>query len=290
MFDSWFVLAVATAVVYGGQAAYLKGWTDHVEQWLVTWSIWLFALPFFAVALAYQGVPTVEAGFWLPCFVSLGVNLVAWPAFVRAVRVSDISLVMPLLAFTPVFILGVEFALLGTAPGWTGAVGIALVVLGAYVLNVRAGFSALLDPVRALVSDRGARWMMFVAVIWSVSATVEKLTVTHSSPTFYLTVFGGMFALFFVPVMKWFGEVRIRDVADDFGVLAGAGALTAAMALVQMAAIRTTPLVNYVIAIKRAGMVVSVLLGWWLFGEENIGFRLAGAVVMVAGVAVIRMA
>lgn len=288
--DSWFLLSVATAVVYGGQAAYLKGLTGDVDQWLVTWSIWLFGWPLYLGALLHRGVPTVEAGFWWPCLVSLAVNLAAWPAFVRAVRLSDISLVMPLLAFTPVFILGVEYVILGEMPGTTGLAGIALVVVGAYVLNVRAGFDALLDPVRALVSDPGARWMMFVAAVWSVSATVEKLTVTRSSPAFYLTAFGGLFALCFVPVMKYFGDVRVRDVSRNLPVLIGAGVLTAAMALLQMEAVRTTPLINYVIAIKRAGMVVSVLLGWWLFDEEHIGFRLAGAAVMVAGVALIKLA
>lgn len=290
MLQSWFALSVITAVVYGAQAAYLKGWTDDIDQMLVTWSLWLFALPMFAGALWYWGIPTVEWQFWPACAATVAINLAAWPMFVRAVRLSDISLVMPLLAFTPVFIIGVEFVLLGAAPGVWGLAGIVLIVFGAYVLNVRAGFSALLDPVRSLASDRGARLMLVVAAVWSVSGTIEKVTVTASSPSFYMATFGLFFTVGFIPILWIVGDSEPAELRAQWLPLAGAGLLTGTMALVQMAAIRITPLVNYVISIKRAGMLVSVLFGWLLFDEEHIGFRLAGAALMIGGVALIRVA
>lgn len=290
MFGSWFLLAVVTAVIYGGQAAYLKGATDHIDQMLVTWSLFLFALPLFVASLLYQGIPTVEWQFWPACLVTVSINVAAWPLFVKSVRLSDISLVMPLLAFTPVFILLIEFLLLGATPAGYGLAGILLIVFGAYVLNVREGFSALLDPLRALVSDRGAVYMLIVAAVWSVSGTVEKITVTSSSPSFYLTVFGGLFVVGFVPVLRRFGSAEPGDLKAHWLPLAGAGVLTGAMALIQMAAIKLTPLVNYVISIKRAGMLVSVLFGWLLFDEENPLFRMIGALLMVGGVVLIRVA
>lgn len=286
---TWFVYAVLTAIVYGAQAAYLKGMTEKIDQMLVTWSLFLFATPLFVASLLYNGVPAVESSFWLPFAVSIGVNLVAWPAFVRSVRLSDISLVMPLLAFTPVFVLMIEYLILGETPGWWGLGGILLITFGAYVLNIEQGISGVLDPVRAVVSDRGAVYMLFVAAIWSISATVEKLTVTSSSPAFYMTMFGLFFTVLFVPIMTTVGEATAEDFRDHWLVLAGAGALTGTMALVQMSAIERTPLVNYVISIKRAGMLVSVLFGWWLFAERNIGFRLIGAALMVVGVGLIRV-
>jgi len=290
MIESWFALSVATAVVYGAQAAYLKGVTDEIDQMLVTWSLWLFALPMFAAALTVRGIPMVEWQFWPACLTTVALNLAAWPMFVRSVRISDISLVMPLLAFTPAFMLAVELVLRGAVPGGWGLAGIGLIVLGAYVLNAGADFTALLAPVRSLVSDRGTRLMLGVAALWSVSGTIEKVTVTASSPAFYIATFGALFTLGFIPVVRKVGEAELGDVATHWLPLAGAGALTGAMALIQMRAVRLTPLVNYVISIKRAGMLVSVLFGWLLFDEEHIGFRLAGAAVMVVGVGLIRAA
>ena len=46
-------------------------------------------------------------------------------------------------------------------------------------------------------------------------------------------------------------------------------------------------LAAYVISIKRSGAIVTVLLGALLFGEPRLRERLAGAVVILAGVLLI---
>jgi uncharacterized membrane protein len=53
-----------------------------------------------------------------------------------------------------------------------------------------------------------------------------------------------------------------------------------------MIAIQLT-LVSYVIAIKRSGMLLSVLIGVIFFGERGLRQRLAGALLMSLGVALI---
>ena len=56
--------------------------------------------------------------------------------------------------------------------------------------------------------------------------------------------------------------------------------------LAQMMAIQLT-LVSYVIAIKRSGMLLSVLIGVAFFGERGLRQRLLGAAMMSAGVTLI---
>jgi drug/metabolite transporter (DMT)-like permease len=286
---SWFLLALLTALFYGAQSAYLKGVLAEVDKLLVAWGIFAFALPIFVGMLAFEGLPAVAGSFYWALGVSLGVNVIAWPLFVRAVQISDISLVMPLVALTPVFVIGVEFVLLGELPSGTGLWGILLITLGAYVLNINRQTAGLLEPLTSLASDRGALYMLLVAALWSVSATVEKIAVGSSSPDFYLTSLGLGFSLVFVVVLAFRVEAPLKNLRTHWLKLAGAGILTGLMAVFQMRAIAETPLVNYVISIKRAGMLVSVLAGWLIFGEENILFRAFGAVLMIAGVVLIRM-
>lgn len=289
MLDAWFIPAVATAVVYGLQAVYLKAYTGDIHRLVVTWAVFAFAVPVFVAFFLLDGIPEISPDFWWAVAVSLGINLLAWPMFVRSVQVSDVSLVMPLVAFTPVFILVVEWLLRGEVPRGWGLTGILVIVVGAYVLNVDPAESGPLGPLRSLWSDAGARMMLAVAALWSVSATVEKIAVDSSSPSFYLTALSAGFTLAFVPVLLKMVDGPLRVIRSNIRVLVGAGLLTALMLVIQMTAVEATPLVNYVIAIKRAGMLVSVLLGWWLFSEQNIGFRAVGAVMMVAGVALIRI-
>lgn len=286
---TWFLPAIATALLYGAQSVYLKGVLPGTDKLVVAWGIFAFALPIYLVFLGFTGVPEVSPDFWWALGVSLAVNVLAWPLFVRAIQLSDISLVMPLVAFTPVFILGVEFMLLGEFPQGPGLWGILLIVVGAYVLNLERGASGLFDPIRSIAKNRGALYMLGVAAIWSISATVEKVAVVSSSPAFYLTWLSAGFALIFVPVVVWRVDKPLSTFKMSAWPLIGVGVLTGAMSVFQMYAIQNTPLVNYVISIKRAGMLVSVLVGWLFFQEKNIAFRLLGALLMVAGVVLIRM-
>ena len=285
----WFLPAVIAALFYGVQSAYLKGVLPRGNQLLVAWGIFAFALPVYGVVLYWSGVPEVSGQFWVAWAVSLSVNLIAWPIFVRAVQISDISLVMPLVAFTPVFILLVEYVLLGEVPQGIGLWGILLIVLGAYVLNLKRGASGILEPITSLADDRGALYMLGVAALWSISATVEKIAVVESSPGFYLTFLSLGFAVIFMPVLVFRVDEPLVKLRKSWLALLGAGVLTGLMAAFQMQAIEETPLVNYVIAIKRAGMLVSVIAGWLFFNEKNILFRALGALLMVGGVVMIRM-
>jgi uncharacterized membrane protein len=55
------------------------------------------------------------------------------------------------------------------------------------------------------------------------------------------------------------------------------------MILSQFTALEMT-VASYVIAIKRAGMVLAVLFGHFFFKEKHLRERLAGALLMTAGV------
>jgi uncharacterized membrane protein len=46
---------------------------------------------------------------------------------------------------------------------------------------------------------------------------------------------------------------------------------------------------SYVIAIKRSGMILSVVIGHLLFKEEHLRARLAGAILMTFGVVVLSL-
>lgn len=78
------------------------------------------------------------------------------------------------------------------------------------------------------------------------------------------------------------GRLSLRSLAALLP-LGGAGGLGA---VCQMAAINLT-LVPYVIAVKRTSTVMAVLWGRLFFGEEGFRERLGGALLMLAGMAML---
>ena len=65
--------------------------------------------------------------------------------FFKALKKLDLSLAIPLLSFTPIFMLLSSFILLGEFPSLLGILGMILVVSGIYVLNLPARFHVAID-------------------------------------------------------------------------------------------------------------------------------------------------
>jgi uncharacterized membrane protein len=145
-----------------------------------------------------------------------------------------------------------------------------------------------LAPFRNLFTNKGTRYMMIVAVMWSVSATVEKVAVLSSSPEFYAVTINFLLSVAYLPYIYFFYRKSFKGIRKNLGRLSLIGLIAGAMALSQFTALQYL-LVSYVIAFKRAGAIVSVVLGFILFREKNIIKNLVFTSLMVVGVVLIML-
>jgi uncharacterized membrane protein len=164
--------------------------------------------------------------------------------------------------------------------------GIFLIVIGAYCLNlshIRSGFFA---PLRAIMKETGSRLMLFISFIYSITSVIGKLGILHSSPYFfgitYYTALTILIVLFAPFIYDFHARNLIRSplIGIILGLITGLEILShvLAISLVQAA---------YMIAIKRTSIIFAVLYGAWLFKEEKIGERLFGTIIMIGGVFII---
>lgn len=289
---TWPLLAVGAALFYGLQGAWTKRLTSRVPAVVAAWAIFAFAFPLLAGYLALQGLPAIEPVFWPAMLTTCSIGLVSFYLYASAIERGEIGLTVPLLALTPILLVPVEWVLLGDVPRLRGLGGILLVVAGVYLLNVRDLRAGLFAPLAAPFRDPGARRMLAVAALWSVSAVADKVAVTSSSTAFYGTLQTAMLGVGFLPLIVWMrgrttdgggGRYAARSVARHGPALALQGLLYAAMFIVQMEALQLT-LAAHVITIKRSGALVTVLLGGLFFGERDLWPRLVGTAVTVLGV------
>ena len=284
---SWVTMAVVTAVGFAASNSYAKALTTRAHVYVVTWAMLTLTIPWAALMLARDGVPPVQEGFYVAAFISVAVNMVGTTLSVKALSVSPLSLTLPFLSFTPLFMLLPSWVVLREAPDASGILGILLIVAGGYSMHLDKIKGGFLAPVKAIASERGSLIMLLVAAIWSISAVFDKVATVASSPAYYTTFFPAAFGVCYAPFMIY-GARRTpitRDLIPRFFLL---GLLTAVMILSQFTAIAMT-VASYVIAIKRAGMVLSVVLGYFFFKEKHLRARLTGAVLMTAGVIVLSL-
>ena len=181
----WPVLAGGTALFYALHGGWSARMSRRIGAVLGGWALFSFALPILLVYLSVRGIPEVDAGFWPAWGVAVVGNLAAWYLFFAALRLGDLGIIYPLLALTPVFVVPVEWVLLRETPAAAGLLGIGLVVVGVYLLNFRAIRTGLLAPFTSLIRDGAAVRALAVAVIWSVTGTLDRVAVLESSPAFY---------------------------------------------------------------------------------------------------------
>jgi drug/metabolite transporter (DMT)-like permease len=285
---------VAVALVLGCALAFsgadisrklLAGWVRPIPL--------LFGLaggmaPFFVVWHVAQGGAPPTAQYWLPGLISTVINVAANLAFIEAVRRSPLSLTIPLLSLTPVFTSLLAIPMLGEIPAPRQWMGIGLVVVGAFWLNLGRDAPSLSGAWQAFLREPGSRLMVSVALMWSFAMPLDKMAVGASSPSFHGIVLsiGVALALIILAVARGttgeFRDLRHRPGLLLAGILINVGALA-----LQLMAIKVV-WVGFVETMKRGiGSFLALVWGKVIFDEPLEPQRFVAVALMGVGVALI---
>ncbi len=252
---------------------------------LILFVVWL-ALTY--VESEWIGMAGLKDGFFLTLLASGVLNALALYFQIRALRLSDASLVGPIQLFTPVILLVTSPIMIGQYTSPMGVVGVIIIVVGGYLLGcTRESLknAEVFKPFLGLFYDRGVQSMFVTACIWGVTANLDRIGVGMSSPLVWsLSLYCAMTTTAF---LFWFVS-RADSVTLDVHTTKGAivpGFAKAIGLLLQMYAITVVP-VPFVIALKRTSVLMTVVMGGVLF-KEKIGFRFVGVTIMFLGVLLI---
>ncbi len=295
---TWFFFALAGALAQAVYSAGAKMLLLRVSPARLAGCSFLVTAITLVILSLIRGIPPVCPGFFEAVLVTVAINTVATFLFYRALSSTDLSLCLPLLSFTPVFLILTSFLILGETPTIPGLAGICLITGGSYLLAV-AGTSGSAwspwAPLRMLFSNRGIQFMLIVAFLYSLSVNYDKVVVERSDPFFgsaiVFLLLAGVF-LFRTGVEEISGE---RDSPASPGrkkmelLLLPALGLVLVIEAVTVNIAYTMSLVPYVIAIKRLSIFFGVLIGGYFFGEHAILWRGAGTLVMVTGTILIAL-
>jgi len=277
----WVIFALITALSLSTADALSKRAMAKSDEYVIAWVREGYALPFIALAFFFISIPHLDKTFYLSVLILLPLEITALILYVKAIKVSPLSLTIPYMALSPVFIIIIAFSLLGEWPDKSGFAGIFLITVGAYLLNAKASSLGLLGPIKAIAKEKGSVLMIIVAVIYSITATIGKIAVQHSSPIF----FGFFYPLLLTIVLSMVVGIKgtLYQVASRPIVFLFIGIFTAIMILSHFLAISMAD-VAYVISVKRTSLVFSVIYGWLIFKEIDMAERLLGSIFMLAGV------
>lgn len=293
-----FLLVVAASVSSSGFDLFRKMLVRHLAPVPMVVLLAFASVPLFGAAVLFGEPVAVPPAYWLPALGSVALNVVANLAFLEAVRISPLSVTVPLLSLTPVFTAVLGFAMLRERPAPLDLAGIVLVVIGAFWLNL--GMTRGAGPGdgeggaspswwRAFLSQPGAWLMAGTALLLSLTTPLDKLAVGRASPPFHGLVLTGGIAVGSLAVLivqkRWRELAGVRRGWLPFVLALLASTLTLGF---QLAALKLGVLVSLLETLKRGiGNLLAVILGRAAFGETVTPGKLAAALLMAAGVALI---
>lgn len=245
-------------------------------------------------------VPRIDTTFIGSLLGSAVLNWVATLLATHALAGADASLVSPLLTFNPAFTLVVAWAALGEVPGPRQGIGVAVILLGAYVLEVSDLREGLATPLRTLWHRPGTWLAVLASALWGITTVLEKLAIEHVRPQSGALVALAstvLLVLFLTPgalVPRRRGDARALERDEDGSRHAPslratflAAALVASVAPLFGFSAIAFGFVGYVAALFKLGAVLTVLWGWLFLHESGVRSRLLGALIMVGGGALI---
>ncbi|MBF0351009.1 MAG: EamA family transporter [SAR324 cluster bacterium] len=281
----WLPLTLLTALCVSLMQVFQKQLLHQdLDEILLLWCVNLAAWPFMLMSLFWFGVPgwNMEATGIL--MISGVMNLLATFLSLKALKLSDISLTIPMLSFTPALMLLTSPLLLGEFPRPLGIAGIGLIVTGSYVLHLKNWSDGYLAPITAVFHEKGTRLMLLVALILSVLANIDKIGVQRTS-----TISWGVAVNTFLVIALTLLVVRKKKFSTaliHWKKLTTIGLLYVIASFSGLIAIQLT-LASYMIAVKRTSILMSVFWGYLFFNEPQIKKRFIAAVIMVSGIILI---
>jgi drug/metabolite transporter (DMT)-like permease len=279
----WLPLALATALFVATGDALTKKFFGRFSAYEMAVASSLYSLPFLLVSLPFLPFPELDRVFWWTVCILVPLDTFAFFLYMKAIKVSPLSLTIPFLSFTPVFMILTGFLILGETPGKWGVFGIGFVVAGSYALHGTKLRNGYLAPLRAIFKEPGSWLMLIVSLLYSILAVLGKKAIEHSSPLFFAFFF--LAALDFVILsffpflgkIRWAALLRMPAKGISVGFMLYLHLLFHALAISMVQAV-------YMISVKRMSILFAVVYGWLLFGESEIRSRMVGAFFMFLGV------
>ena len=259
------------------------------EYSLVLWARVLSVIVLLPV-LFFIEVPELHQSFIFVIILSSIINTITSVTAIKAVKYWDLSLVSPLTAISIPFLLISGYLILWERANLAGMIWVAIIFFGTYFLNISELKNwNIFSPITAIYHNLWARYMFVTAVLWSISSPLDKIWVLEVwalTWMLYTNILVSIFLFLYIIVFK--RDIKISHIWQKKHIkkISAITLLWGITIFLQMLALAYT-LVVYVIALKRASGMFSVILWAIFYKEKNILIKFISAMIIFAWVLII---
>lgn len=258
----------------------------HIDEYAGAFSLHFMQSLLLLPYILFTGLQDMSTRFLWALLASSIIQLVVILLYFKAIKRSEISLTVPLITLTPLFMLITSPIMVGEFPSALGIFGITLIVVGTYLSNL-SGRKNIFGPFISLIKNQGSRYMLLVAFLWSITANIDKIGVEETSPIYWAFTKDFLILFYLLPILLSKSNKPFRQIRKRLKGLIAVGVFKTTSVVTQMIALQYI-LVAYVISIKRASSVFIILFAFFYLNEKkNFKNRLMGIIIIMAGLGII---
>jgi len=290
----WIILALGVALFKALWELAGKIFTDTKKDNAIDEYSLVFWARFFSFIILlpitfFIDIPDISLSF----FVILSISSLLWAianiTAIKAVKYGELSIVWPLTALTIPFLIFTTYIINNETLNLYGYIWVLAIFIGTYFLWVSKMQKWFFAPIVSIYENTGAKYMVFTTILWSITAPLDKLWIENTGVLWWMFLTNLCITFFIASYMicikKNFSLEKItnkKSIKKSLSITV----LGWVWIFLQMLAYTYT-LVIYVIAIKRASWIFSVLFWYIFYKEKNITIKLIAAAIMLAWVAII---
>lgn len=287
----WFWFAIGAAVISAVSITLNKKALKNVSPSLVAWSLFTFSIPFLIYPALKNGLPTINNLFVIGIIGSVITYTYSKVLALRSLKSSLMSDVVPLAFFAVFFqyILGLLF--LSESIKILAIVGLSLIVIGGYILKVTEMKEDFLRPFKLLLSNNESRAYLFAMIITAVAAIFDKICIQNVQPTnqaFVLLIENILTVILLTGYLVKKNQNWVSNLRANFWSLSLNGFAYLILSLLFFYGI-TTGAVALVSGVKKLEVFFVLILGWFLFNDKPKKEVWIGSLIMLVGVALIKL-
>ena len=284
---TWFFIALLSAVLSAFAAItqkkvlFNRGALEF--SFLLSIANLLLSIPFF-FAINYSHLNTTNMSV---LFIKSVIGVGAFLCVMIALKNLNISNALPLLALTPGFVAVFAFLLLGESLKSTEVIGLALLIVGTYILESKS-FKDIIFPYNIFIKSKYHRFILLALLLFTASSIMDKLLLIRLNLTpIALTAIQHLyFAVLFAAIYLFYAVKtklpKIKLNRKDFGWIILISVLTIGYRYTQMVAVSLAS-VAIVLAVKRTSVFWATIIGGRIFNEDNLLKKTFAVIFIVVG-------
>lgn len=279
---SWLLLALLSALSASIVSPVRKLMLGNLRPITILWMQNFLVSPLYIILILYFGLPSLAGDFGIILAAIVLLEIISNLLLFYALKIEELSVVIPLLALSPAFAYFINIFLLNSPFNFYGITGIFLVVLGSFFVNLnfkekKWGFKLSL----------GSFLSVIVAFLWAFGTAGIVIGIRSSNILSFVSAVNLLMTIILLGIdmiilKSAFPKDKIFKLPNlalnFFGLLSWVGEFTAVSMIAQPA---------YVSAIKKMDVFLSIIYGKLFWKEKHFLTKLLASFVIISGIIII---